>query len=199
MRHAYQPDMKLINRILTVLLIATLTFCTTNKYVSTIESDKYDDNIDQTIFTKFPLGTVTIPGKWTKISYNQVSGQHHFMNVDSAMTAIAINQASSYPFYKPKMTPNTIVQEFYEWDSKYLAEKIKGERSVIKRDTTNHFIIWQITADTEKRKIDTYYLFGSENGIVFTILGPTKKWTNEQKVIFLETVYKNKTVGNCCK
>jgi len=166
--------------------------------VSTIESSNYDEKENQTTFIKFPFGSMSIPGKWTKVSYNQISFQHNFKNEDSVFTALAINQASSYPFYKPNMTSNELIKEFYEWDSKYLADLIKGNRTIIIQDTINHFILWQITADNEYQ-LDNHYLFGCENGIIFTILISTKKWTNEQKLNYLQTVYKNKSIGSCCQ
>ncbi|HEY4799890.1 MAG TPA: hypothetical protein VII99_12495, partial [Bacteroidia bacterium] len=180
------------------LALTAVISCMAPKSVSTIESNSYDDKTNLTTFNKFPFGSISIPGKWTEVSYNKVSGQHNFKNTDSILTAVAINRASSYSFYKPNMTANNIVKEFYEWDSKYLADNINGNRTIIKQDTVNHFIVWQITADNEKYKIDNHYLFGSENGIIFTVFISTKKWSNEQKTDFVQTVYKNKTVGTCC-
>jgi hypothetical protein len=169
------------------------------KSISTLVSNNYDEKTNFTTFTKFPLGSLSIPGKWTKVSYNQVSTQHNFENADSVWTAVAINQARSYSFYKNNMTANQTVKEFYEWDSKYLADEIQGTRNIIALDTINQFIIWQLTADNDKYKLNNHYLFGSENGIIFSIFISTEKWTDEQKIEFLKTVYKNKTVGNCCR
>ena len=191
--------MKLTIKITCLLLLSIVTSCMLPKAISTIESNNYDDKLNQTTFTKFPFGSISIPDKWTKVSYNEFSRQHKFKNSDSVFTAVAINQASSYSFYKPNMTSNEVVKEFYEWDSKYLSDNINGSRIVIKQDTVNHFIVWQILADNEKYKIDNHFLFGSENGIIFSISITTKKWTNEQKIEHLLAVYKNKTVGNCCK
>jgi len=190
--------MKLINKIIPLFLLTVVTSCLAPKAISTIESNNYDDKTNQTTFNKFPFGSLSIPGKWTKVSYNQVSGQHNFKNADSVSTAVAINQASSYPFYKPNMTSNEAVTEMYEWDAKYWTYQISAKTTILKQDTTNHFVIWQISADN-KYKIDNYYLFGSENGLVFTIMIDTKKWDLNQKINFLQIVYKNKTVGNCCK
>lgn len=194
-----KQTMKSTIKIISVFLLAIMTSCMAPKAVSTIESNTYDTKTNQTTFNKFPFGSLSIPGKWTKISYNQISRQHNFKNADSVLTAVAINQTSSYPFYKPNMTSNEAVKEFYEWDSKYLADNINGNRTIIKQDTVNHYIVWQITADNEKYKVDNHYLFGCENGIIFTVFIGTDKWTNEQKVEYLQTVYKNKTVGTCCK
>jgi hypothetical protein len=169
------------------------------KAISIIESNHYDAKTNQTTFVKIPFGNISIPGKWTKISYNRVSRQHNFMNADSILTAVSINKASSYTFYKPNLTSNEIVKEYYEWDSKFLADTIKGNRTVIKQDTVNHYILWQLTADNEKHRLNNHFLFGCENGILFTVYISTEKWTNQQKVAFLETVYKTKTAGSCCE
>jgi hypothetical protein len=170
----------------------------TSKYVSTIESINYDDKTNQTTFNKLPYGSISIHGgKWTKVSYNEISGQHNFKNADSIFCAVLINRASSYPFYKPKMTSNEIVKAMYEWDSKYWTEQTGAKTPLLKQDTTNHSLIWQISLDN-KYKVDNYYLIGSENGLIFTIMVDTKKWDLTQKIIFLETVYKNKKVGTCC-
>jgi hypothetical protein len=190
--------MKLTIKTFLIFIIALLTSCMTSKYVSTIESINYDDKTNQTTFNKLPYGSISIPdGKWTKVSYNEISGQYNFKNVDSVFCAVLINTASGYPFYKPKMTSNEIVKAMYEWDSKYWAEQTGAKTSLLKQDTTSHSLIWQISID--KYKADNYYLIGSENGIIFTIMVDTKKWDLAQKTIFLETVYKNKKVGTCRK
>lgn len=194
-----KTDMKLTIKVIAIFLTAILTSCMAPKAISTIESSNYDDKTNLTTFTKFPFGSISIPGKWIKVSYNQVSRQHNYNNADSVLTAVAINCSSSYPFYKPNMNLNQTVKEFYEWDSKYLADNINGTRTIVQRDTINHFIVWQIKAGNEKYKVDNHYLFGCENGIIFTVFVSAKKWTNEQKINHLQTVYKNKTVGNCCK
>jgi hypothetical protein len=144
---------------------------------------------------KFPLGSLGLPGKWYKSFYNETSGQHNFRDKDSILSAVAINPSSSYPFYKKDMSSNTFVKAMYEWDSQYLANKIKGESNIIIQDTTNHFILWQLKNDSG---MENFNLFGCEKGIVFTVFIVTKKWTSEQKINFLQTVYKNRTVGNCC-
>jgi hypothetical protein len=177
----------------------TITSCVAPKTISIIESSSYDDKRNQTTYNKIPFGSLSIAGKWTKGAYNQVSRQQNFKNADSVIIAVAINRATSYPFYKANESSNEIVKEHYEWDSKYLADNIKGKRTIIKQDTVNHFIIWQITSDSEKYKVDNHYLFGCENGIIFTVFISTEKWRDEQKIEYLQDIYKNKTVGTCCK
>jgi len=189
--------MKPTINILFVFILAIVTSCLAPKVVSTIESNYYDNKTNHTTFSKIPFGSISIPGKWTKVSYNQVSGQHNFKNADSIFSAVAINRASLYPFYKPKMTSNEIVKDMYEWDSNYWVTQTNGNRKTLKQDTTNHFIIWKFSADNNY-KVDNYYLFGSENGVVFTVFIDTDKWDLTQKINFLQMVYKNKTVGTCC-
>lgn len=178
------------------LFIAVAVSCTTYNYVSTIESTKYDKNSDKTTYTVLPFGVVILPGKWNKTTFNNVSYQQNFKNVDSVSSAVCINQASNYPFYKPNMTSNQIVKEMYEWDAQYWAQRIGAKTPVLKSDTTNHFIIWQIKE--EKYKVDNYYLFGCEKGIVFTVFINSQKWDSTEINSFLETVYRSKTVGSCC-
>jgi len=147
---------------------------------------------------KFPYGSLSLPGQWTKTVFNQNSGQQNFKNKDSLSTALLINRASGYPFYTKAMTSNQFVKAMYEWDANYLTVQINGFSKIIKQDTVNHFIVWQITADNDKYHIDNINLFGCENGLVFTVMAPSKKLTFEQKVDFIQTVFKNKTVGTCC-
>ena len=168
------------------------------KYVSIIVSDYYDEKQDQTTYMKLPYGSLTLPGQWTKTSLNKISGQQNFKSKDSLSTALLINQTSSYPFYVKGMSSNEFLKAFYEWDSKYFIDNIKANCKIIKQDTINHFIIWEIIAHNDKYNIENQYLFGCENGIVYTVFAPTTKLTLEQKINFIESVYKNKTVGTCC-
>lgn len=185
--------------VLYIFVLAFVASCfAPQKTVSTLESTNYDETKDQTTFNKFPFGSLSMQGKWKKVSYNPISHQHNFRNIDSIFVAVAINQASSYPFYKYNMSSNKTVKEMYDWDSKYLAEQIHGSRTVLKQDTINHFILWQLTCDTLKRHVDTYYLFGCENKLIFSVMVDTEKWDRNQKINFMQSVYKNKTVGNCC-
>lgn len=190
--------MKSIFKILILFLLNILTSCLGPKYVSTIVSDHYDEKKDQTTYTKFPYGSLSLSGQWTKTSLNQTSGQQNFISKDSLSTALLINEVSNYPFYLKGMTSNEFVKAFYKWDSKYFTDNMQANCTIIKQDTLNHFIIWQFIAHNNRYNVENQYLFGCENGIVFTILAPTRKMTFEQKIDFLETIYKNKSVGKCC-
>jgi hypothetical protein len=185
-------------KIRTILLISFLTTllyvgCQSTKSVSTIISDKYDSPTNQTTFEKFPLGSVKIPGKWTKTSYNEVSRQHFFKNVDSVFVAIAINLNTHYPFFVKGMTDSASVIAFYEWDSKFLADQIKGTRTILKYDSINQSIIWHLT---DKKEIDSYYLYGCDKGKIFGLFISTNKWNEAEKTNLLETIYKNRIAGN---
>lgn len=190
--------MKLTNKTLSILFFTAITSCMGPKYVSTIVSDNYDERKDQTTYMKFPYGSLSLPGKWTKSSFNENSGQQNFKSKDSLSTALLINRASIYPFYVKGMTSNQFVKAMYEWDSKYFIDNIEASCTIIKEDTLDHFIVWKISAHNEKYNIENEYLFGCENGIVFTVFAPTRKLTAEQKIDFMESVYKSKTVGTCC-
>jgi hypothetical protein len=192
-------DTKAAINVISGIALALFSSCTAPRAISTIESDFYEAKTNKTTFTKLPFGSISMPGKWTKVSYNAVSKQHNFKNADSILTAVAINRASSYPFYKAGMSSNELVKALYEWDSQYLAEKTRGSRSIVLQDTVEQYIIWQIIGKYDKFDIDNHYLFGSENGIIFTVFIGTAKWTNEQKIDYLRSVYKSKTVGTCCE
>ena len=182
-----------------LLIIGIMTSCMAPKYISTIVTDTYDEKKDQTTYMVFPFGSLSLPGKWTKTAYNKISGQQNFKNKDSLGTALLINRNSGYSFYTKEMSPNKFVKAMYQWDSDYFSSQFKGNCKILKQDTINHYIIWQITADNEKNKFDNVYLFGSENGIVFTVRAPIENVTLSQKIEFVQTVYENKTVGTCCK
>lgn len=180
---------------LTLLLFFALS-CSSSKRISTIESSTYDEVSNQTTYSVLPLGSVALPGEWQKTRYNDVSNQQNFLSADSIPTAIAINQASFYPFYKQHLTSHELVRAMYQWDAQYFAEQLGAKTPILLEDTTNHFILWQILS--EPKGIDNYYLFGCENGIIFTVYIHTTKWDLKEKMNFLQTVYRSKTVGNCC-
>jgi|GEM_PF-429609 len=192
--------MKTTNKIVPLILLIVLTSCigpkaTSTQPISTITSSNYDEKTNFTTYSKLPFGSISMPGEWTKSSYNQNSRQQFFKNEDDVSTAIAINKASSYSFYNSNMNSNQIVKEFYEWDSKYLADNIQGSRSIIKIDNDNHFIIWKLVANNEQHNLNNYYLFGSENGIIFNLYVATDDWTEEQKIEYLVRAYNNRKVG----
>ncbi|MBX7052457.1 MAG: hypothetical protein K1X54_10520 [Flavobacteriales bacterium] len=183
------------NKYLTLLLLFTLS-CSSSKHISTLVSSTYDEVSNQTTYNVLPLGSVVIPGEWTKTTYNDVSNQQNFTMSNGVSTAIAINQASIYPFYQPQLSTHDLVREMYKWDAQYFAEQLGTETPILLEDSTQHFIIWQILS--EPKGIDNYYLFGCENGIIFTVFLNAKEWDIQEKMNFLQTAYRNKTVGNCC-
>lgn len=146
---------------------------------------------------KFPFGSISLPGKWAKTFYNEISGQQNFINADSITVAVAINQASAYPFYTLGMSSNEIVDAMYVWDADYFKEQTGANTPLIKHDTVDHFIIWQIKADN-RYKIDNHYLFGCEKNTIFSVFISTTKWSPAQKIEFLETAYQRKTIGTVC-
>ncbi len=186
---------KIIHVITIILFFSIFIACSSTKSISTIVLDTYDAKTDLTTFEKSPLGSIKIPGKWTKTTYNELSKQYFFKNSDTILIAVAINLNSHYPFYSKGMTDNSFINEFYEWDSKFLADQIKGTRVILKNDTINHSIIWHLY---NNENINSYYLFGIEKGKTFTIFITTAKWDESKKIKFLQTVYNNKIVLNCC-
>jgi len=79
---------------------------------------------------------------------------------------------------------------FYEWDSKYFMDNYGLKRDLIEKDSIRNFVIYRIYGEAGKRKFDTYFLVGENNGIVnnFSVM-ITDKWTEKYKIDFLKKLY----------
>lgn len=175
---------------LTILIMFLMFGCFPSRYVQYIESCYYDSVKNITRFDRLPLGFVEIPGKWNKISYNNVSKQQFFSNKDSISLAVAFWPEDQYGFYKRGETDMTFLNDFYEWDSKYLVEQIKGQRRVLERDSTKQsYILWNVYNDSD---INVHILYGLKSGRVYNLSVSTKKWNEQQKIDFLKQLFKNK-------
>lgn len=188
---------------LTLLLVAAMLMQShasiAQRSVSTITSSTYNKKTGLTTYSVLPFGSVDFPGKWRKTSYYDVSRQQSFVLGDSMKSAISINRASRYPFYKKDFSEQRIAREMYEWDSQYLVERAGGERIIVKDDTVNHFIIWTLASAGSQPEKFPMYLFGSERGIIYNLNIATDRWTVEAKARFLEEMYRSRKTGNCCQ
>lgn len=178
------------------IVISLLVACNANKSVSIIVSDVYDSKNDITTFSKLPFGSCKLPGKWTKSSYNETSKQYFFKNKDTVSVAISINRNRQYPFYKENLKNNEFINLFYEWDSKFLADKNDGVRTIVNVDTLDSSILWRLSYSNE---VNYYFIYGTENDKALTINVVTNKWSDSEKEDFLKKVYKSKEITNCCK
>ncbi len=142
---------------------------------------------NSTDFTKVKTnsGEVKVPGKWEKMNSINDSGQQFLTNKDDVIIAIAENPKKAYPFFKSNASDFENVKLFYTWDSDYYKEnKFKTEK--IKENAELEYIIWKYNDN----KLDNVFLFGSSKNNFLNLLVYTKKWTEDEKISFLENLYK---------
>jgi len=130
-------------------------------------------------------GEVKIPGTWQQLNTAKDTGQTYLTNKEGVIIAIAQNPKKSYPFFKSNSSDFENVKLFYTWDSDYYKEnKFKTEK--IKENSDLEYIIWKYN----DKKLDNVFLFGSINNNFLNLLVYTDNWNEEEKIIFLEKIYK---------
>ena len=176
-----------------LLTIVLFVGCATQR-TSTIVSCDYDTKRNQTDYMVFPYGSVSIPDKWEKTTYNSVSKQQFFKNEEGVIIAISFGPSSSYEFNADNSKKGfAFVRAFYEWDSQYFVNTFGLKQDLIEENEANNYIIWRVYGDYNSSQWDTYFLFGEKNGIAnnYSIM-KTDKRTTEQKVEFLKGLYLDK-------
>lgn len=170
-----------------VLLIGSLFLGITcfSQTRSTVTGAQYNSKTNTTDYFVLPLGNVSLPGQWMKGKYNPVSGQQWFVNKDTIAVSIALTPCNKFEFSKKNLTDFAFVKAYYEWDSKYLAEKNHLTRSVLVSDSINQYIIWRLTGTN----YDDYFLFGNKSCKVHNYSLPSHGWAEEQKIKFLQDLY----------
>jgi len=134
---------------------------------------------------KTKSGDVKIPGNWQQLNTVDDSGQTYLKNKDGVIIAVAQNPKKSYSFFKSTSSDFENVKMFYIWDYNYWIEnKFKAEK--IKEDSKLEYIIWKYN----DQKLDNVFLFGSVKDNFLNLLVYTNKWSQEEKIIFLENLYK---------
>ena len=130
-------------------------------------------------------GDVKIPGNWEQLNTTDDSGQTYLKNKDGVVIAVAQNPKKAYPFFKSNNSSFENVKLFYNWDSNYMKES-KFKTDWIKEDSKLEYIIWKYNDG----KLDNVFLFGSIKGNFLNLLVYTNTWSENDKVIFLEGVYR---------
>jgi hypothetical protein len=134
---------------------------------------------------KTNTGEVKIPGKWEQLNKMDDSGQTYLRNKEGVIIAIAQNPKKAYPFYKNNVSDFENVTLFYTWDSDYYKEN-KFKTDKIKENTELEYIIWKYN----DKKLDNVFLFGSSKNNFLNLLVYTTNWKEEEKIIFLENLFK---------
>ena len=142
---------------------------------------------ENTEFTKVKTNTgeVKVPGVWDLIKKMDDSGQTYLKNKAGVVIAVAQNQKKAYSFYKSNESDYENVKLFYKWDSDYYKEnKFKTEK--LKENKELEYIIWKYN----DKKYDNVFLFGASKNTFLNLLVYTNSWTEEEKILFLENLYK---------
>ena len=131
------------------------------------------------------VANVKIPGNWTMIKTEDISGQTFLKNKEGVIIAIAQNPKKNYSFFKDENSDFENVWEFYKWDSDYRAE-IGAKVSKIKENSELKYVIWKY----KENKLDNIFLFGSTKENFLNLLLYTNLWSESVQVKFLENLYK---------
>jgi len=180
----------ILNTFLFSIVIILLTGCATQK-TSTIVGGEYIKTKDETEYFVFPYGSVVIPGKWEKTNYNTTSRQQFFTNQDSIIIAIAFSRFNKYEFNGDGSQKGyNFVKAYYEWDSQYFIDSHGLKRLSLVSDSANTFMIYRIYGQTEKGKLDTYFLIGEKNGNISNYsISSADKWRDGEKINFLKKLF----------
>jgi hypothetical protein len=173
-----------------VLIAITLTSCATQR-VSTIVGGDYDKNKDKTDYFVLPFGATSMPGKWLKTKYNEISKQQFFKNEEDISIAVGFSPINGYEFNTDKSKKGyAFTKAFYEWESDYFVKTQQLNQEVIESDENKNYIIWRVFGQQNGTNFDTYFLFGEKNGYAnnFSITA-TDKWTKDDKMKFLKEMY----------
>jgi hypothetical protein len=134
---------------------------------------------------KTKSGEIKIPGNWEQLNTMDDSGQTYLKNKDGVIIAIAQNPKKAYSFFKSNESAFENVKSFYIWDSDYRKEnKFKTEK--IKENSKLEYIIWKYNDE----KLDNVFLFGSTKNNFLNLLVYTNNWNEDEKIFFLENLYK---------
>ena len=158
-------------------LIVALLYLATNNINS--------QNIKDFSIVKTKTSDVKIPGNWTQLNTMDDSGQTYLKNTDGVIIAIAQNPKKAYPFFKSNTSDFENVKEFYKWDADYRKEN-NFKTDKIKENAKEQYVIWKYNDE----KLDNVFLFGSSKNNFLNLLVYTNIWTESEKIIFLENLYK---------
>ncbi|MBR5971275.1 MAG: hypothetical protein IK017_01310 [Paludibacteraceae bacterium] len=184
--------LKLSLLLLAIVFLAGCRTSSPSRYCSTIVGGKYEESKDSTSYFVLPYGSVMIPGKWKKTSYNNVSRQQFFMNSDSVTLSVVFSRFNGYEFnLDGAKTGYDFVKACYEWETDYF-EKIHGlKHMIIEEDKEKHYMIFRVYDASDKANVNTYFLLGEKNGNVsYFSLSRAEKWTEERRLEFLRGLLK---------
>ncbi|MDR1202547.1 MAG: hypothetical protein LBL58_13100 [Tannerellaceae bacterium] len=173
-----------------LVVIVLLTSCATQR-VSTIVGCDYDNKKNVTNYFVLPYGSVDIPNKWERTTYNSTSKQQFFTNDEKVIIAVSFGPCNKYEFNADNSKKGfDFVKTFYKWDSEYFATDYGLNQELIEENVADNYIVWRVYGEYNNSSWDTYFLFGEKGGYSksFSVMA-TEKWTREQKINFLKEMY----------
>ena len=168
---------------LIVMLIGINLSCSSSK-TSVVTADSYDKTKDQTTLGIIPYGNISMNGKWTKTSYNEVSQQHFFMNDEGTSIAITKAPKERYPFYIKNLTDYNFIEKFYQREFEHYSKQ-DIEIDKIETDKQKNYIIWKATGNN----INTTFLYGAKNNLAYNFSVMKGNWSDEKKIEFLKKIF----------
>ena len=162
--------------------------------VSTIVGGEYDVKKNVTEYFVYPYGSVALPGKWEKTTYNRTSRQQFFINQDSISVAVAFGRYDNYEFNGGGSIKGfDFLKAYYDWETKYFRGTYGFQSSVIEENKEDNYMLFRVFGNYEDSKYDTYYLLRENSGNVSNItINATSEWTESEKVDFLKMSIKQK-------
>ena len=178
-----KKNLRTIRKGITILISAMmLTSCATG-YTSAIVGGEYNIKKDVTEYFVLPYGSVSIPGEWTKTTYNSNARQQFFTNKDSVIISIAFSRYDMVEFNRNgKLKGIDFLNAFYRWEADYFASSGYSS-TILETDTEKQYILYHIYRD----KTDNYFLIREMNGNVSNYsIHVAKDWSESQKTEFLK-------------
>jgi hypothetical protein len=179
--------MQTLKFVLTLLSLSVFLACATNKK-SAVTNANYDETKNQTDYIVPSFGSVSLPSKWEKRHYNNVSQEQFFLNSDSIEVSVAFNRFDRYQFnLNGEFKGWDFVQAYCEWER---GNQYNMASALLVQDMVRNFIIYKIFDTSDKPKIDSCFLVGEKDGNVIVLsISTTDKWTDKEKIKFLKAVY----------
>lgn len=157
--------------------------------ISTIESFDYIKRKKITVYTIFPYGTVSLPGKWKK--GKQYGWQQYAYNDSIGEIAIIMAPNDKINFNHDGAKKNyEFAKAYYEWESNYFKDTVGVHTELIEKDSINNFIIFRIWLD--EKNINTIMLVGGKEKLARNIAFYSSKYLSQsEKILFLKKLYYN--------
>ena len=185
--------LKLFLLLSAVVLFVGCRTVSSSRYGSTIVGGEYEASKDSTSYFVYPFGSVMIPGKWEKTTYNSASRQQFFQNSDSVLISVIFSRFDGYEFNQDGAKKGyDFVKACYVWESDYFEKTLGLQHEILEENEGKQYMIFRIYGSTDGTKVNMYFLLGEKNGNVsYFSLSRAEKWTEERRLEFLRGLLNN--------